>query len=108
MNYTDQYKPPPHGWKRSSNSTYICCYDNICYMPGAKFHGTAGGYNNHHCRCEECTKAFGEKHYNGFYQHRYILQLYIQGLTPTKTERIKEYTPQKKGGKNRRPNRPII
>ena len=25
-------------------------------------HGTAGGYSNHRCRCEQCRKAWREAH----------------------------------------------
>jgi hypothetical protein len=24
----------------------------------APWHGTSGGYTNHHCRCKECTEAY--------------------------------------------------
>lgn len=31
-------------------------------------HGTVNGYNNHHCRCEPCTKA--KRDYNNDYRKR--------------------------------------
>lgn len=38
---------------------------------GARWHGTSGGYNNHGCRCAECTEAFRIAHAKGGYQDRY-------------------------------------
>jgi hypothetical protein len=42
-----------------SNGTH-CCIDGTCTMPLARWHGTAGGYNNHYCRCDACRKAWAD------------------------------------------------
>lgn len=36
----------------------ICCIGGVCTMPDARWHATAGGYNNHRCRCTPCTDAW--------------------------------------------------
>ena len=43
---------------RSPSGAIICCEDGICFMPGASYHGTSGGYTNHYCRCRPCKDAY--------------------------------------------------
>lgn len=33
------------------------CKDSCNHGPDAKFHGTAGGYTNHGCKCDDCRNA---------------------------------------------------
>lgn len=34
------------------------------------WHGTAGGYTNHSCRCDECREAWRKYHTKGGYDKR--------------------------------------
>jgi hypothetical protein len=45
----------------SASGCVICCDATGCHMPDAKWHGTAGGYANHYCRCKPCTIAGTER-----------------------------------------------
>lgn len=62
----------------------ICCVDGACRLPDAKWHGTAGGYSNHRCRCAECRRAWAEYFRSGTGRDsvaRYRARLRAAGLT---------------------------
>jgi hypothetical protein len=79
---------------RTVNGQIICCRDGRCLLPDARWHGTAGGYSNHLCRCAACTEANSTAHHAGGAQDRYHARLRAQGLTSRGTPRQKPYTPQ--------------
>lgn len=45
-----------------------------------KWHGTAGGYTNHKCRCDACTAAWRDYHRTRGYMRTYRARLAARGL----------------------------
>jgi hypothetical protein len=64
----------------------ICCINGYCTMPDADWHGKRTGYNNHDCRCPDCTEAQRAYFMTGAgYRAReaYRARLRAAGLTST-------------------------
>ena len=80
---------------RTTNGQIICCRPGSrCLLPDARWHGTAGGYSHHQCRCAPCTEAFSTAHRTGGAQDRYRARLRAQGLTSRGIPRQKSYAPR--------------
>jgi hypothetical protein len=43
-------------------SSVIHRNNEVVYKKNARWHGTAGGYTNHRCRCRDCTEAWRVAH----------------------------------------------
>ena len=87
----------------------VCCAGGTCHLPDAKWHGSAGGYTNHGCRCQPCTDAWAEYHYQRQASLRYLRKLHEQGLTTRGTPRKRRYVarPGSAPAPGQRPRRAI-
>lgn len=99
----------PHADLPRSFGSVVCCVDGTCHLPEARWHGSAGGYSNHDCRCAPCTEAWADFHYSNGYNLRLSARRIAQGLTTHGDPRKLPYRPHPVGGAaHRRPRRPAI
>lgn len=56
------HKVPKNGMGRELIAAWNRAHPGRLYVKAQAFHGTLGGYNSHHCRCDACTSASTNYH----------------------------------------------